>query len=424
MSTAPRIAAAKRDWGHDERGCTVLHIDMDAFFASLEIARHPELANKPVIIGTGNRAVVSAANYEARKYGINSAMPASRAHQLCPGGVFLPVDHHYYSQISRDIFGTIFSRVTDQIEQVSVDECYMDVAGALLEWGSPLRIGAWLREQVRARHGITCSVGIASNKLVAKMASTNAKPDGMLLIPVARQAEFVQMMPLRGIPGIGPALERRLDEHGIDSVKALAEIDLPLLESIAGSRITAERLYNAARGLDARPIVTHAPEKSIGAEHTFPQDVSDAASVCGLLRRCCDDVASTLRRKGFVARTVTVKLRFPDLSVTTKSLTIEQPADSASALLPVTLRLLRAMLDIPADATPARLPRAIRLAGMSVSGLSDRATTVIQPTLDDVLAESGADGHVSTTQTRLRGAEEALDAIRGRFGSGSAQLGI
>lgn len=146
--------------------------------------------------------------------------------------------------------------------------------------------------------------------------------------------------------------------------------------------------------------------------------------MCGLLRRCCDDVASTLRRKGFVARTVTVKLRFPDLSVTTKSLTIEQPADSASALLPVTLRLLRAMLDIPADATPARLPRAIRLAGMSVSGLSDRATTVIQPTLDDVLAESGADGHVSTTQTRLRGAEEALDAIRGRFGSGSAQLGI
>ena len=137
MSNAPRNAAANRDWGHDERGCTMLHIDMDAFFASLEIARHPEIAGKPVIIGTGPRAVVSAANYEARKYGINSAMAAARAHQLCPDGVFLPVDGAYYRQVSRQIFTDIFSQVTDAIEQVSVDECYMDVSGALLRWGSP-----------------------------------------------------------------------------------------------------------------------------------------------------------------------------------------------------------------------------------------------------------------------------------------------
>lgn len=137
MSNAPRNAAANRDWGHDERGCTMLHIDMDAFFASLEIARHPEIAGKPVIIGTGPRAVVSAANYEARKYGINSAMAAARAHQLCPDGVFLPVDGAYYRQVSRQIFTDIFSQVTDMIEQVSVDECYMDVSGALLRWGSP-----------------------------------------------------------------------------------------------------------------------------------------------------------------------------------------------------------------------------------------------------------------------------------------------
>lgn len=208
MSNAPRNAAANRDWGHDERGCTMLHIDMDAFFASLEIARHPEIAGKPVIIGTGPRAVVSAANYEARKYGINSAMAAARAHQLCPDGVFLPVDGAYYRQVSRQIFTDIFSQVTDAIEQVSVDECYMDVSGALLRWGSPTRIGAWLREQVAARFHITCSVGVACNKLVAKMASTNAKPNGMLLIPASQHAAFVQMMPLRAIPGIGPALER------------------------------------------------------------------------------------------------------------------------------------------------------------------------------------------------------------------------
>ena len=137
MSTAPRIAAAKRDWGHDETGCTVLHIDMDAFYASLEVARNPEYAGRPVIIGTGNRSVVSAASYEARKYGINSAMASARARQLCPNGVFLPVDMRYYRMMSQRIFTEVFSHVTDRIEQVSVDECYMDVSGALRAWKSP-----------------------------------------------------------------------------------------------------------------------------------------------------------------------------------------------------------------------------------------------------------------------------------------------
>lgn len=214
MSTAPRIAAAKRDWGHDEAGCTVLHIDMDAFYASLEVARHPEYRGKPVIIGVGNRSVVSAASYEARQYGVNSAMASSRAQKLCPNGIFLPVDMRYYRAMSHRIFEEVFSRITDRIEQVSVDECYMDVSGALLRWGSPRAIGAWIREQVVSRYNVTCSVGIAANKLVAKMASTNAKPNGMLMIPVARHAQFVQMMPLRGIPGIGPSLEKRLNAWG------------------------------------------------------------------------------------------------------------------------------------------------------------------------------------------------------------------
>lgn len=141
MSTAPRIAAAKRDWGHDEAGCTVLHIDMDAFYASLEVARHPEYRGKPVIIGVGNRSVVSAASYEARQYGVNSAMASSRAQKLCPNGIFLPVDMSYYRAMSHRIFKEVFSRITGRIEQVSVDECYMDVSGALLRWGSPVPSG-------------------------------------------------------------------------------------------------------------------------------------------------------------------------------------------------------------------------------------------------------------------------------------------
>ena len=318
MSTAPRIAAAKRDWGHDEVGCTVLHIDMDAFFASLEVARHPEYADKPVIIGIGNRSVVSAANYEARKYGINSAMASSRARKLCPNGVFLPVDIHYYREMSRRIFTEVFSRVTDRIEQVSVDECYMDVSGALLRWKSPRAIGAWIRDQVARRYHITCSVGIAANKLVAKMASTNAKPDGMLMIPVARHAEFVQMMPLRGIPGIGPSLEKRLNAWGVDSVADLAKMSMESLEQATGSAISARGLYMAARGLDDRPVAPRAQEKSVGAERTFDKDTQDMRQVTSMLRWCCDDVAGTLRRRGLMARKVMVKLRFPDLSYATK----------------------------------------------------------------------------------------------------------
>lgn len=430
MSTAPRIAAAKRDWGHDEVGCTVLHIDMDAFFASLEVARHPEYADKPVIIGIGNRSVVSAANYEARKYGINSAMASSRARKLCPNGVFLPVDIHYYREMSRRIFTEVFSRVTDRIEQVSVDECYMDVSGALLRWKSPRAIGAWIRDQVARRYHITCSVGIAANKLVAKMASTNAKPDGMLMIPVARHAEFVQMMPLRGIPGIGPSLEKRLNAWGVDSVADLAKMSMESLEQATGSAISARGLYMAARGLDDRPVAPRAQEKSVGAERTFDKDTQDMRQVTSMLRWCCDDVAGTLRRRGLMARKVMVKLRFPDLSYATKGHTLDCPTDAASMLYPQCVALLLAMMGMPESSIDAiSLTRPVRLAGMSAGGLVEAADAAVQLSLDDMLeeqneAQRGRDTEPSTQSERLRGAEAALDAVRLKYGKGSVRLGI
>lgn len=432
MSTAPRIAAAKRDWGHDEVGCTVLHIDMDAFFASLEVARHPEYADKPVIIGIGNRSVVSAANYEARKYGINSAMASSRARKLCPNGVFLPVDIHYYREMSRRIFTEVLSRVTDRIEQVSVDECYMDVSGALLRWKSPRAIGAWIRDQVARRYHITCSVGIAANKLVAKMASTNAKPDGMLMIPVARHAEFVQMMPLRGIPGIGPSLEKRLNAWGVDSVADLAKMSMESLEQATGSAISARGLYMAARGLDDRPVAPRAQEKSVGAERTFDKDTQDMRQVTSMLRWCCDDVAGTLRRRGLMARKVMVKLRFPDLSYATKGHTLDCPTDAASMLYPQCVALLLAMMGMPESSIDAiSLTRPVRLAGMSAGGLVEAADAAVQLSLDDMLEEQneaqrgrGTDTEPSTQSERLRGAEAALDAVRLKYGKGSVRLGI
>ena len=426
MSTAPRIAAAKRDWGHDETGCTVLHIDMDAFFASLEVARHPEYAGRPVIIGIGNRSVVSAANYEARRYGINSAMASSRARKLCPDGVFLPVDIRYYREMSKRIFTEVFSQVTDRIEQVSVDECYMDVSGALLKWKSPRAIGAWIRERVAARYHITCSVGIAGNKLVAKMASTNAKPDGMLMIPLARHAEFVQMMPLRGIPGIGPSLEKRLNAWGVDSVADLAKMSVESLERVTGSAVGARGLYMAARGMDDRPVAPRAPEKSVGAEHTFATDTQDMRRVTSMLRKCCDDVASTLRRKGFMARKVMVKLRFPDLSYATKGRTLDGPTDVAGVLYPQCVSLLLSMMGMTEDSADAvSLARPVRLAGMSAGGLVKAEDAVTQPSFDDMLddQEHGSPGPVAQSE-RMRGAEAALDAVRRKYGNGVAHLGI
>ncbi|NMN00304.1 DNA polymerase IV [Bifidobacterium sp. DSM 109958] len=444
MSTAPRLAAAKRDWGHDESGCTVLHIDMDAFYASLEVARHPELRGRPVIIGTGPRSVVSAASYEARRYGINSAMPSARARQLCPDGVFLPVDMAYYRERSRRIFAEVLEQVTDRIEKVSVDEGYMDVAAALTRWERPSAIGAWIRAEVARRFHVTCSVGIAGNKLVAKMASTNAKPDGMLLIPLARHAEFVQMMPLRGIPGIGPSLEKRLNAWGVNSVADLAAMDEATLARATGSALAAHGLWMAARGMDDRAVTPYTPEKSVGAERTFREDTRSMRQVRDLLRWACDDVAGTLRRKGLTARTLTVKLRFADLSYRTRAHTLEQPFSTASAMLPEATRLLRAMLDMPEDggdgnggaggggtvggAQDEPLPRLVRLAGVSASGLQEAAQTAVQPSLDDLIEERDAaerrPGDGATKPQRLSRAEQALDAVRARFGSGAASLGL
>lgn len=445
MSTAPRSEAAKRDWGHDETGCTVLHVDMDAFYASCEVARRPELKGVPLIIGTGARSVVSAASYEARRFGVNSAMPVARARQLCPNGVFLPVDMAYYRSVSREIFA-LMEQVTDRIERTSVDEGYMDVRGALLRWDRPTAIGAWIRSEVSRRFHVTCSVGVASNKMVAKIASTNAKPDGMLLIPVARQAEFVQMLPLRSIPGIGPAAGRRFADWGVSSVADLAQLTEAQIAQITGSPAGAHALWLAARGESDHVVTPHTPEKSIGSERTLAEDTDDWRDVATLMRRAGDEVASSLRRKGLMAHTLSVKLRFADLSYATRTRALDEATDLASAIVPQALALTRALLNM--GERDVFTPCKIRLAGLSVSGLIDRATTAIQPSLETLLEEEEAGARSSrphqqtvssdeatdaatdgaTVQphptTRRRQAEQALDSIRSRYGKGAAKLGL
>ena len=428
MSTSPRSQAVKRDWGHDETGCTVLHIDMDAFYASCEIARHPELKGLPVIIGTGNRSVVSAASYEARAYGINSAMAVATARRKCPQGVYLPVDMPYYRSISHQIFELI-AQVTDQIEQVSVDEAYVDVSAALLRWERPTRIAQWIREHVHERFNVTCSVGIASNKLIAKLASTNAKPDGMLLVPLNRHAEFIRMLPLRAIPGVGPASSERFRRWGVESVAQLAAMSESEIAQVSGSKIHAHNLWLAARGEDDRKVTPHTPEKSIGSERTFAQDTTDVQTVSNLLRRCSDEVAATLRKRGLLARTVTTKIRYDDLSHATKALTLTTPVDSAAAIFPTARKLLFAMMRM--EPTDTQLPRPVRLAGVSTSGLSPAQSTALQPALDfddmETAVGTGADadsGAASAPPEKLRTAEKMLDSIRGKYGKGAVHLGI
>lgn len=437
MSTSPRSLDVKRDWGHDETGCTILHVDMDAFFASCEIARHPELAGRPVIVGTGARAVVSTASYEARRFGVHSAQPIAMARRLCHQGVFLPVDHAYYSSISRRILGVLRS-VTDRVEQVSIDEAFLDVSTALLRWKRPTAIGAWLRREISTRFHVTCSVGVASNMLIAKLASTNAKPDGLLLVPRARQAEFIQMLPLRSIPGVGPATASAFERWGVMNVAQLARLPERSILEVVHSLSVAHTLFLAARGESSRQVNPWAPEKSIGAERTFACDTSDRERIRELLCRCSDETATRLRAHGLVARTVTLKLRFADLRYVTRSITSRLPFDSAAVIRALAYPLLDGLLAQHADT--------VRLAGLSVSRLSDRAATTIQPELEwNAVPETAmaskrpattplaaTTSAMATTATRTshsciaaqEKAERALDGIRSKYGQRSVRLGF
>ncbi|MBQ5556992.1 MAG: DNA polymerase IV [Aeriscardovia sp.] len=444
MSTSPRSLDVKRDWGHDETGCTVLHVDMDAFFASCEIARHSELAGRPVIVGTGTRAVVSTASYEARRFGVHSAQPIATARRICPQGVFLPVDHTYYSSMSRRILSVLRS-VTDRVEQVSIDEAFLDVSTALLRWKRPTVIGAWLRREISARFHVTCSVGVASNMLIAKIASTNAKPDGLLFVPRARQAEFIQMLSLRSLPGVGPSTARSFERWGVVNVAQLARLPERDILKIVHSASVAHTLFLAARGESSRQVTPCSPEKSISAERTFTRDTSDRGCIRKLLCRCSDEIATRLRAHDLVARTVTLKLRFANLRYATRSSTSRLPFDSAGAIRDLFYPVLDDLLVRYADS--------VRLAGLSVSRLSHRAVTTIQPELEwDAAPETAMDSKQSATMSPVakampkteatsaiessaprtshsciaaqEKAERALDNIRSKYGQRSVRLGF
>jgi DNA polymerase-4 len=401
VSRAPRVDVARRDWGPEDGGCSILHVDMDAFFASVELARRPQLRGLPLIVGGSERSVVLAATYEARAFGVHSAMPMAAARRLCPQAVVVPPDHGAYHEVSASVMD-LLGEVTTLVEQVSVDEAFLDVSGARRRLGPPTVIAELIRRRVQQKHGITCSVGIAATKFVAKLASGQAKPDGVLLVPRAATVDFLRVLPVGALWGVGERTEDALARWGIRTVAQLADSDVGTIQRAVG-RVAGAHLHDLAWGRDPRPVVPGREEKSIGAEQTFPADVADLAEVQARARELADRCAARLRAQGLVARTVSIKVRTSDFRTLTRARTLGTPTDVGRELY-LAARELLAGVDLRG------LP--VRLVGVRAEGLSRVETTARQLTFEDAAADDAR-----------RDVERAMDVVRGRFGNGAITAG-
>lgn len=304
----------------------ILHLDMDAFFASVELLERPELVGKPVIVGHKSlRSVVTAATYEARKYGINSAMPMAVALRRCPQAIVLEPHFDRYSHYSERVM-RLLGDVTPLVEPLSIDEAFLDVAGALRLLGTPWQIGGLLRERIYRETGLRASVGAGATKYVAKLASSRAKPDGLLVVPESETIAFLHPQPVSALWGVGAKTEEQLTRLGLRTVGDVAEIPIDALSRAIGPA-NAARLHELSWGRDPRSIELDRSEKSIGHETTFETDVTDPVVIHRTLLGLADGVAVRLRRAGVRARTVAIKLRFEDFSTVTRSRTIAEPTD-------------------------------------------------------------------------------------------------
>jgi DNA polymerase-4 len=379
----------------DDTGCPILHVDMDAFFASVEVRRRPELAGAPVVVGgTGPRGVVSSANYLAREYGVRSAMPMSRARRLCPDAVVLPPDLAHYGVISRGVM-EIFRSMTPVVEPRSLDEAFLDVSGAIRLLGPPARIGELIRGRVEARYGITCSVGVAPSKFLAKLASARCKPDGLLVVPSAGVIEFLHPLPLSALWGVGARTADQLSRLGLRTVADVAHTPRSALQRLVG-RSAGAHLHELAWGRDAGRVVPDGQEKSIGADETFEVDVDDPVVTHRELLRLADRTAARLRAAGQVGRTVSIKVRFTDFSTITRSRTLPFPTDVGREIHTEARQLFDG-LDL------GRTP--IRLVGIRVDGLVAAAQAPPQPQL-------------GARPRGWREADQAVDRAVSRFGPG------
>jgi DNA polymerase-4 len=393
----PRVTSPRARPGDDD-GCTILHVDMDAFYASVELRRRPELAGQPVVVGgLGSRSVVLAATYEARAFGVHSAMPMMRARRLCPQATVIPPDHAAYSEASRGVM-EVFASITPLVEALSLDEAFLDVAGAVRRLGSPRQIGELIRARVADEQGLPCSVGVASTKFVAKLSSGLAKPDGLLVVPRDDVIGFLHPLPVGALWGVGERTEETLARLGLRTIGDIANTPEPTLVHALGAAAGAH-LYALAWGRDDRDVVPQEPERSIGAEETFARDIDDPVVVLRELLRLSERTAARLRAAGQVGKTISIKVRFADFTTITRSRTLREPTDVARVVYDTARGLYDAL----------GLQRArLRLVGVRVEGLGEAARTPRQ------LAMGGAG-------EEWRAAERASDRAAARFGSGAVR---
>jgi DNA polymerase-4 len=381
--------------------CPILHVDMDAFFASVAIRDRPELADVPVIVGGGHRGVVLAANYPARKYGVHSALPMTRARRMCPDAVVLSPDYTDFDGVSSSVM-EIFREITPLVETVSLDEAFLDVSGATRRLGSPLSIAEHIRARVADEQRITCSVGVAGTVSVAKLASRRAKPDGVLVVPPREVTRFLHPLDVGELWGVGEKTREQLHRLGLRTVGDLAHTPVATLQRGLGAAVGGQ-LHHLAWGTDRRVITarrgTHEPDKSMGADETFGRDTDDRAVVMRELLRLSAKVTRRMRTAEVAGRTVTLKVRFADFTTITRSRTLTDATDVTGEVHATAAGLFDAL----------GLQRArIRLVGVRVEGLVPREQVQRQLVL-------GA---------RDRGWEEAdraTDAAALRFGGGAVR---
>jgi DNA polymerase-4 len=373
---------------------TVLHIDLDAFFAAVEQRDSPALAGKPVVVGADprdghGRGVVAAASYEARRYGIHSAMPISQAYRRCPHAAYVRPRMSVYAEVSRR-FMNILRRYTDLVEPLSIDEAFLDVSASRALFGGGETIARRIKRDVHDEEHLTASVGVAPNKFLAKIASDLDKPDGLVLVAADRVAEFLAGLPIQRLWGAGPKAVARFQDLGVRTIGAAALLPRQELVAHFGASL-GEHFHRLVRGIDPRPVVPDHEPKSVGRETTFAEDVADRTVVERVLLDLCDQVAQRLRRNHLAGQTVTVKLRTADFVTLTRRETLSNPADTTEAIWPCARRLLQ-----KAD----RRQQRIRLVGVSISMFDGTRQLALF---------GGAD-------IRDRRVAAAMDAVTARFG--------
>lgn len=373
----------------------IMHVDMDAFFASVEQLDNPDLRGKPVIVGGQScRGVVSTCSYEARRYGVHSAMSMAEARKLCPHGEYVPVRMRRYQEVSKKIM-SIFHDFTPLVEQLSIDEAFLDVSGMEKLYHNTEEIGWLIKKRIAAETGLTASVGLAPNKFLAKMASDLQKPDGFTIIRHAEAAKFIADFPVTKIFGIGRMAEKSLLQYGIATIGQLAEAENNVLKKVFGKN--ADSVHRLAQGIDERPVVTESVPKSIGRETTFAQDLFTEEQCRRELLKLSGQTGFRLRSKGYSGHTLTLKVKFTDFRIVTRSITSETDICCDEEIYALSVKLLHEV----------DLKKGIRLLGVTVSNLSE--------------GDCGTLGFEEDKKQLQR--NEAVDALKKRFGENIIKRG-